>query len=193
MSEFQFVDQKPDLLELTIEGERVRLVTISGTFAEDIFSEFTSDITRHMFPKPAEDIAETRAFIANSLQDMKAGDNVQLVILRRDDGEFLGCCGLHGRGDVTKPELGIWLKRGAHGHGYGREAVHALVKWARENISLEGFIYPVDKNNAPSRNIPVSLGGRVVGERVEYGQAGNRLDEVIYEIPASSQGFPSSA
>lgn len=193
MTEFQFIGQKPDLLELVIEGERVRLVTISGKFEEDIFSEFTSDITRYMMPKPADDVAETRAFIADSLQGMKEGDNVQLVILRKDDDEFLGCCGLHGRGDVAKPELGIWLKHDAHGHGYGREAVHALVKWARENIRLEGFIYPVDKNNAPSRNIPVSLGGRVIGERVEYGQAGNRLDEVVYEIPASSQGFPSSA
>ena len=192
MSAFQFIDQKPDLLELTIEGERVRLVTISGKFEEDIFSEFTSDITRYMFPKPADDIAETRAFIADSLQGMKAGKNIQLVILK-DDGEFLGCCGLHGGSDVSKPELGIWLKQDAHGHGYGREAIHTLVKWVQENIRLTSFIYPVSKENTPSRNIPISLGGRVIGERVEKGQAGNVLDEVIYEIPASSESFPSNA
>ena len=106
MAEFQFVDQEPDLLELTLEGERVCLVTISGEFEEAIFSEFTSDITRYMFPKPADDIGETRAFIADSLQGMKEGNNVQLVIVCRDDGEFLGCCGLHGGADVEKPELG---------------------------------------------------------------------------------------
>ena len=126
MTEFQFVDPKPDLLELTLEGERVRLVTISAEFEEVIFSEFTSDITRYMFPKPADDIAETRAFITDSLQGMKEGNNVQLVIVK-DNGEFLGCCGLHGRADVEKPELGIWLKQGAHGHGYGLEAIHTLV------------------------------------------------------------------
>ena len=193
MAEFQFIVQKPDLLELTIKGERVRLVTISGAFEEDIFAEFTPTITRYMFPKPAGDIGETRAFIADSLQGMKEGNNVQFVIVRKDDGEFLGCCGLHGRADVEKPELGIWLKQGAHGHGYRLEAIHTLVNWAREKIKLNGFIYPVDKNNTPSRNIPVSLGGRIIGEQVGRGLAGNVLDQVVYEVPASSDGFSPNA
>ena len=185
MAEFQFIDPKSGLLELSIEGERVRLVTISGAFEEDIFAEFTSTITRYMFPKPADDIGETRAFIADSLQGMKEGNNVQLVIVRRDDGEFLGCCGLHGRADVEKPELGIWLKQGAHGHGYGLEAIHTLVDWARERIKLDGFIYPVSKDNTPSRNIPISLGGRVIGAQVGRGLSDNVLDQVVYEIPTS--------
>ncbi len=33
-----------------IEGERILLSPISSSFSEDIFREFTSEITRYMFP-----------------------------------------------------------------------------------------------------------------------------------------------
>jgi hypothetical protein len=40
-----FSPQPPDLLSLTIEGERLRLVAISHEFEQDIFKEFTGEIT----------------------------------------------------------------------------------------------------------------------------------------------------
>ena len=165
---------------LSIEGERVRLDVISRTFEQDIFKTFDAEVTRYMFPKPAETITEVRAFIDSSHHPA----NLQFVILDKTTDEFLGCCGLHGKTDSHNPELGIWLKTAAHGAGYGREAIHALVTWAREHLSLDSFVYPVDKNNTPSRAIPLSLGGEVFDERRERGAAGNKLDLVFYRIPA---------
>lgn len=97
-------------------------------------------------------------------------------------GEFLGCCGLHGEDDVKNPELGVWLKKAAHGKALGKEAVWTLVHWAQDNMNLESFIYPVDKQNQPSRNIPISLGAQLVEERLEKSMAGHVLGEVIYRI-----------
>ena len=182
MPRFDFVGPEPDLFHLELEGERVRLVSITEAFAEDIFTEFSSDVTTYMFPKPADSIGETRAFIRSSLAAFGEGDDFQLVILDKTTGEFLGCCGLHGRDDAKNPEIGIWLKKSAHGQALGKEAVWTLVRWAQDHIDLESFIYPVDKRNQPSRNIPISLGGQVVGEKVDKGMAGNVLDEVIYRI-----------
>ena len=97
-----------DLLSLTIESERLRLVTISNKFEQAIFQEFTNEITVYMFPSPAKDIEETRSFIAESRRAIKTGNNLQFAILSKTTKEFLGCCGLHGEGKVKTPELGIW-------------------------------------------------------------------------------------
>jgi RimJ/RimL family protein N-acetyltransferase len=179
---FAFKNQVLDLFTLEITSERLRLVSVAAHYEQDIFREFTSDITTYMFPKPAEDISETRAFIEESLIAMKAGCNLQLVILKNDSGEFLGCCGLHGCKNPNIPEFGIWLKKGAHGFGYGRETIHALYHWAKDNLKVDHFIYPVDRNNTASRKIPESLGGVVIKEDINKGLAGNTLDIVLYKI-----------
>ena len=182
MSQFDFIGTQPDLFTLSIEGERIRLLSISRVYEQNIFEEFTSDITTYMIPKPADTIEETRAFIDASLEGFARADNLVFVILDKQTEEFLGCCGLHGRSGVKNPEFGIWLKRSAHGRGLGREAIRTLALWAQERMRLESFIYPVDKRNLPSRKIPESLGGVVFAEGVDEGMAGNVLEEVVYRI-----------
>ena len=184
MTPFAFLENKPDLYTLEIPSERIRLVSISKAYEQAIFDEFTSDIATYMIPKPAEAIEETREFIVSSLAAFEDANNLQFVIVDKETSEFLGCCGLHGRKDTRNPEFGIWLKKSAHGRGLGREAITTLARWAQAHIDLDSFIYPVDKRNAPSRAIPLSLGGQLIGERLETGMAGNILEEVIYQISA---------
>jgi [ribosomal protein S5]-alanine N-acetyltransferase len=183
MNAFHFLTPQPqDLLSLIIEGQRLRLVAISDKFELDIFKEFTSEITRYMFPSPAKDIDETRNFIDESSRSMQIGNNLQFAILSKTIGEFLGCCGLHGEDNVRTPELGIWLKKNAHGSGYGREAVRTLVDWSCNNIDIDYFIYPVDRKNIASSKIPESLGGEVVQELKTETPTGKILDKVVYKI-----------
>jgi [ribosomal protein S5]-alanine N-acetyltransferase len=174
--------RSPDLRSLTIEGDRLRLVAVSNQFEQDIFKEFTCEITWYMFPSPAKDIEETRSFIDESRRSMQNGNNVQFAILSKTTGAFLGCCGLHGEGNVRIPELGIWIKKSAPGNGYGREAIHMLVNWSCHNIDFDYFIYPVDRRNIASSRIPESLGGRIVKEIKIETPTGKILDEVIYKI-----------
>jgi RimJ/RimL family protein N-acetyltransferase len=183
MNAFHFLTPQPqDSLSLTIEGERLRLVAISDRFELDIFKEFTSEITRYMFPSPAPDIEVTRNFIDASRRGMQIGNNLQFVILSKTLGEFLGCCSLHGEDNIRTPELGIWLKKNAHGSGYGREAVRTLVNWSCDNIDLDYFIYPVDRRNIASAKIPQSLSGEVVQELKTETPTGKILDKVVYKI-----------
>jgi [ribosomal protein S5]-alanine N-acetyltransferase len=179
---FVFKHQSIDLLTLEMVSERLRLISISAIYEQDIFREFTSEITTYMFPKPADEIDETRAFIEESIHNMKAGNNLQIVILKKVTNEFLGCCGLHGYENPKIPEFGIWLKKDAHGFGYGKEAIHSLYEWAKNELNVDYFIYPVDRNNISSRNIPESLGGVIIKEYIDQGLAGNKLDNVIYKI-----------
>jgi Acetyltransferase (GNAT) domain len=61
--------------------------------------------------------------------------------------EFLGVAGFHRIGS-PEPEVGIWINETAHGLGYGRETIGAIVKWASAHIGAEAFIYPVVKLSA---------------------------------------------
>jgi RimJ/RimL family protein N-acetyltransferase len=105
-----------------------------------------------------------------------------MMIQRIENNEFLGICGLHIRAGPDTPELGIWLKKSAHGERLGREAIHCLVAWAKIHLDAAFLIYPVDRQNIPSRKIPESLGGVIFAEDKVKNMSGRILDEVIYRI-----------
>ena len=168
--------------EVEITSVRIRLRPISEQYAEDIFRHFTAEVTRYMYPKPPDRIEETRQFIGHSLAGMQREDTLQFVIIDARSGEFLGCCGLDGRDQPRTPELGIWLKMDAHGHGYGREAIAALKQWADRHLQYDYLTYPVDRANIASRKIPEGLGGQIFREEKYRTKDGRILDLVDYKI-----------
>jgi RimJ/RimL family protein N-acetyltransferase len=172
-----------DFSSLLIKGDRISLRSLTLDYAADIFAEFNSDITRYMMPKPAETIKDTEFFITDSINAMKRNKDVVFAIVDNSNNQFLGCCGLHRRSHLDSGEIGIWLKKDAHGHKYGLEAITFLCSWALDQLDFNYFIYPVDKANIASRKIPETLGGEVYQENQETSQSGIILDEVVYKIP----------
>lgn len=172
-----------DTSNITIETKHLRLEGITLKYQDDIFREFTEEITVHMFPKPAEKIEETIDFIETSIKENKQGSNFQIVILDKQSKEFLGCAGLH-HIDRKTPEFGIWLKKSAHGHAYGKEAIIALKEWADHNLDYEYLLYPVVEQNFPSKRIPEFLGGQMTREYDEVGMSGKKLHLLEYRIYA---------
>ena len=61
-----------NIANITIETERLLLVPITLHYAEEIFKEFTPEITTYMFPTSAENISETESFIQSSIEKMNA-------------------------------------------------------------------------------------------------------------------------
>ena len=184
MNVFKFKDSiTPDLNDLKIESANFDLVSVSLDFAEDIFREFTEEITEFMIPSPPSCKAESEEFIMKSMQGMRESHELVLAILSKS-GEFMGCVGFHCRGKCNTPEYGVWLKKAAHGKGLGKDAITALHHWARVHIEFEYAIYPVDKANIASRKIPESLDGKITGEATVPTWSGGKLNEVIYHISA---------
>jgi RimJ/RimL family protein N-acetyltransferase len=173
-----------DFLLTRIEGERIALSPISFEHAKDIFHEFTEDITRYMVPKPLDEITYAYEFIETSRENMKAGLEAVFAITEISSGDFIGICALHGNEAPETPELGIWIKKSAHGKKLGREAICRLVKWAKDSLDILYFIYPVDRDNIPSRKIAESLGGVVLYVRVRESMSGATLNELVYKIEA---------
>ncbi len=168
-------------LEVKIETDNLLLLPISLEYKEDIFKEFSPEITVFMFPKPAEKIEETEEFINESVKQKLAGTDLVVVVLDKNTKAYLGNAGLHNINTRT-PEFGIWIKKSAHGNGFGKESIFALKKWADKNLKYEYILYPVDKENIASRRIPETLGGKVFREYEEKNLSGNNLQLLEYRI-----------
>lgn len=170
-----------DTSNFNLETERLILKAITLDYSEDIFKEFTKEITTYMYPKPAENINETIDFIETSIEENKQGKNCQLVILKKENKEFIGCCGVHNINEKT-PEFGIWIKKSAHGNGFGKEAVLALKEWSDTNLDYEYLLYPVVDENIASRKIPEALNGKLSREYDEKNMSGVTQRTLEYRI-----------
>jgi [ribosomal protein S5]-alanine N-acetyltransferase len=69
-----------ELSLVKISTNRLSLLPISQKYKEDIFREFTQEITTYMYPRPPRDIAETEEFINHSLNEMQTGNHLVMVI-----------------------------------------------------------------------------------------------------------------
>lgn len=170
-----------ELTDVIIESERLIQRPIKEEDASEIFKYFTDEVTKYMYPKKPEKIEETLSFIKQAIEGMRANTNLQLVILKKETGEFIGCAGLHKIGQ-DDPELGVWTKKEAHGNGYGLEAMTAIINWAKQNLEYKYLKYPVDKRNFASRRIPEINGGIIKKEQKIMNLSNFELDEVEYWI-----------
>lgn len=174
-----------DLTGVELLATRLSLRTFTPADAPEIFAAVSPTITRFMAWDPSPSLAAFAEVWRQWLPLMTAGTDLSLVIRLRVTDEFLGVAGVHRIGS-SEPEVGIWLKETAHGLGYGREAIAAIVTWAPAHISAAALIYPVAKQNQPSRRLAESLHGAIVGERNLRKSSGVVLDEVVYRIPTAT-------
>jgi [ribosomal protein S5]-alanine N-acetyltransferase len=160
--------------------ERLILQPVSDEHKFDICREFTAEVTKYMPFTPNGDINVIESFISRSSQELSEGTGIQFCILDIETGEFLGVCGLH-HTDTAAIEIGLWLKIGEHGKGYGTEVVKALIKFAEEHFKFDFLYYPVDKENIPSRKIPEKLGFTAVKEYISPKSPTENLNMVEYQ------------
>ena len=166
---------------------RLRLRPVRDEDAQPICESFTAEVTRYMRPAPPRDLSDSETFIEGAVAARARGTDFVWTIENRETGDFLGLCGLHSGNSRMDLELGVWLKKDAHGLHYGREAVEAVVGWVSANVDSDCLIYPVDRRNTASRKIPERLGGEIIGERSIQSESGAILDELVYRIPLAHQ------
>jgi len=167
--------------DFKIITERLLLVPINILYQADIFREFTEDVARYLVPQPTGDINDTVNFINDSFEETRQGRELQLIALDKKTKEFLGCVGLH-KINTKKPEFGLWFKKSVWGLGYGKDSMLALKNWAEVNLEYEYIIYPVFKDNLPSRKIAEFLGGKIAREFIGKNFKGEESEEIEYLI-----------
>lgn len=159
---------------IVIQSPRLQLRQFEITDAAEVFACITPAITRFMRWEPPS----WNEYISRCKERVRAPNpnTLSFVIRRRDINECLGMAGLE-ESDKLSPELGLWIKESAHGRGFGREVVSALVGWAHENLGKDSFTYPVAVQNTASRRIAEGLHGEIIGSRTNP-----KYEAVVYRI-----------
>jgi RimJ/RimL family protein N-acetyltransferase len=158
-----------------IQSARLQLTPFKMADAEEVFKCITPATARFMRWEAPKSLNEYKAHREARL---RANDQsvLSFVIRRSDTMECLGIAGLD-EADQPTPELGVWLKEAAHGHGYGTEAVRAVAEWATKTLAKESFLYPVAVENVASRRIAEKLNGEIVETR-----RNPKYESVVYKI-----------
>ncbi|MFF1409491.1 GNAT family N-acetyltransferase [Streptomyces sp. NPDC058289] len=78
--------------------------------------------------KGTHKVEDIRTSIAELLAATATTGIALLPVQRRDEGDFIGYCGLIiGRSTLEEPEIAYELFQSVHGHGYATEAAAAVV------------------------------------------------------------------
>jgi RimJ/RimL family protein N-acetyltransferase len=172
-----------DLSQTLIMSARLTLRAFTAADAPETFAETNDRIAKYMsWNLPVSEKA-FRAIWQGHISNMKAGKELHLVIRLTITNEFIGRAGLH-PADANLLETGVWIKESAHGHGYGREAVAAVIKWASATFHPSGFLWPVVDENTPSRRLAKALRGEIIGTRQRHKAGDKDRTLLLYRIPA---------
>jgi RimJ/RimL family protein N-acetyltransferase len=160
---------------IVIQSPRLQLSEFQMMDAQVVFGCITPAIARFMRWEPPS----WSEYVTRCEKRVQAPEpnNFSFVIRRLDSRECLGMAGLEDA-DSISPEIGLWLKESAHGQGFGREVVAALVAWGHATLGKGSFIYPVAVQNIASRRIAEKLHGEIIGNRTNP-----KYDSVVYRIP----------
>jgi RimJ/RimL family protein N-acetyltransferase len=164
---------------IVIRSPRLQLSQFQLRDAPEVFKCITPSIAKFMPWEPPS----WSEYLARCEKREQAPEPNQFpfVIRRFDNNECLGMASFEDA-DSVSPELGLWLKESAHGQGFGREVVGALVEWGRATLGKTSFLYPVAVQNTASRRIAESLHGEIIGNRTNP-----KYDSVVYRIPSTSR------
>ena len=112
---------------------------------------------------PLQTLDETRTAIARQRAMQAAQGHCFWALERRDDGTFLGFCGLkiapEGIAGIEGAiEIGWRLRRDAWGHGYAREAAIASLAWGFANLAVDRIVAITTPANVRSWGLMLRLG-----------------------------------
>lgn len=167
-------------MEFRIETERLFITSFDFCYLEDIFNSFSDEIVMYQYPDSFADLATANKTFSRFACEMEDGKMLELVILSHEK-EFLGCLEVLGLKEKY-PELGIWLKKDAHGEGYGYEALHAVINYLCSVEKYAKFIYEADIRNEQSIGLVRKFTHELGEVRDVVTESGKKLRLQVYYI-----------
>ena len=104
---------------------------------------------------------DAREFIARAAERLAAGEAYCFAVARKEDGVFMGCCGLHLKDGQF--ELGYWLGKPFWGQGYATEAAKRVAGFAFHDLKATSVWAGWYHDNPASGRVLEKLGGRHEG------------------------------
>jgi RimJ/RimL family protein N-acetyltransferase len=142
------------------------------------------EVVRHLGgePLPREHSDELAEWAQHCYDEERLG---LLAVERREDGAFVGMCGLHHQESYPDDVEVAWrLAREHWGHGYATEAATAWLDYAFGPLGQRRVISMTDTRNARSLSVMARL-GMVFDHEAEIVDDGITYQVVVYSITAA--------
>ncbi len=111
-----------------------------------------------------QSIEETERFIRIMSAKFILRTDYAFLLLRREDGAFVGKCGAHARNiNIPEYEIGYWLASAHTGKGYMTEAVNGLTAYLFDYLHAERVMIRCDQRNQASANVARRAGFKEEG------------------------------
>ncbi|MGN1399836.1 MAG: GNAT family N-acetyltransferase [Erysipelotrichaceae bacterium] len=134
--------------DISIKTADLILEPFKMDYLTDYYLQFDDEITKYQYPDSFKDIKQAELFLNDFISQMKFGKMLELAILSKER-EFLGSIEAFDL-DRDCPEVGLWLKKSVFRHGYGYQALKALLEYLKSVKDYKCFIYEVDIRNTAS-------------------------------------------
>jgi RimJ/RimL family protein N-acetyltransferase len=147
----------------TIETERLMLRAPragDGAMVQPAIEESFEELHRWMpWAQTLQPLETTELVMRRGAAEFLARTNLPIVILRKDDGAFVGGSGLH-RIDwsVPKFEIGYWCRTSFQKRGYVTESTRGLALMAFEALGAKRVEIHCDPKNVGSRRVAEKAG-----------------------------------
>lgn len=170
--------------ELTIKTDRLILRPFEKQDLEEVLAYYAlPDVQRYLEWK-ARDASEARAaFDAMRKQTRltRPGDIMSFAVVRKSDGKVLGHTSIKWT-DATanQGEVRFAIAPTFRKHGYGSEAVKALISYAFDQHKLHRIFARTAGKNEPSARLLKSLGMRLEAHYREHALFQGEWDEELH-------------
>lgn len=120
-----------------------------------------ADILRHVGEAPCTSLDAVRELLRSKpLADYANHGYGRLAVIRRDDGRFVGWCGLKYLPELDEVDIGYRFLRDCWGHGYASEAGAAVLQQGFTQLGLRRIVGLVVPDNLASVRVLQKLGLR---------------------------------
>lgn len=163
--------ERSDQLPERLESERLALELVSVQWLDEIMAEIRGNVARYFLN--FTDKNELQTWINENRRLFGRGEKLEMVMLRKTDGEFLGMVSIRNIG--IAPEIGVWVKVSAQGQGLAKEALDGLLGWYRIKHGVQEKVkYVVEKGNSGSIGLAQKMG-------MKYQQDIADQNQIVYQ------------
>lgn len=181
--------ENPILLDIPEQFETERLILrIPGDDNAEAMNAAIRESQGELRPwmpwaKEPQTLPQTVAYIRRAQGQFMLRTDFAYCLLRKDDGYYLGNCGVHARDwDVPSFEIGYWLRTSEAGKGYMSEAVGMLSDYFMREVGAERMLIRCDSRNKASAAVAMKCGYEWEGTQhnVHRDNDGNLFDMQHY-------------
>ena len=145
-----------------LRSDRLLLRPMTADDAGPLLAVFTDPLVMASFGGDLFDRAQMEQWVARNLAHQDEYGYGLFTVVRRDDGEVIGDCGLEHMeiGGTPEVELGYDLRSDCWGQGLATEAAGMVRDHAFERLSIERLISLIRTGNAASCRVAEKIGMR---------------------------------